>query len=50
MPLCKFPEQAEYNGTGDVNAAANWSCSANSDLLQVGPDGALAGLVGPVRR
>ncbi|MGH7866790.1 MAG: hypothetical protein ACREP9_03920 [Candidatus Dormibacteraceae bacterium] len=29
--------------------ATNWSCAANQDLLQVGPDGALAGLVGPER-
>ena len=28
MPLCKFPEQAKYSGSGDVNDAANWSCSA----------------------
>jgi feruloyl esterase len=41
MPLCKFPEQAQYSGSGDVNSAANWSCTANKDLLQVGLDGAL---------
>ncbi len=49
MPLCAFPTQARYSGHGKVNDAANWSCAANQDLLQVGPDGALAGLVGPVR-
>lgn len=47
MPLCAFPRQAQYSGSGDVNNAANWSCTANEDLLQVGPNGASAGLVGP---
>jgi hypothetical protein len=50
MPLCRFPTQARYSGHGDVNSAANWSCPANQELLQVGPNGASAGLVGPVRR
>ena len=44
MPLCKFPEQARYAGTGHVNDAANWSCSHNRALLRVGPNGAAAGL------
>jgi feruloyl esterase len=43
MPLCKFPEQAEYGGS-DVNQAASWHCSANQKLLEVGADGLLAGL------
>jgi feruloyl esterase len=47
MPLCLFPTQAHYSGMGDVNSAANWSCAANQDLLQVGADGAAAGLEGP---
>lgn len=25
-PLCMFPKQAVYNGTGDVNSASSWSC------------------------
>ena len=25
-PLCAYPEAAKYNGEGDVNDAANWSC------------------------
>jgi hypothetical protein len=50
MPLCSFPTQARYSGNGDVNSTANWSCAANEDLLQVGANGASAGLVGPVRR
>jgi hypothetical protein len=50
MPLCSFPTQARYAGNGDVNSAANWSCPENQTLLQVGPNGASAGLVGPVRR
>ncbi|HLJ26885.1 MAG TPA: tannase/feruloyl esterase family alpha/beta hydrolase [Candidatus Angelobacter sp.] len=44
MPLCQFPEQAHFNGTGNVNNAANWSCTANRKLLDVGPNGAMAGL------
>ena len=43
MPLCKFPEQAHYNGTGDVNLAASWTCTNNADLLQIGPNGKQAG-------
>ena len=34
MPLCRFPEQAAYRGTGDLNDAANWSCTPNQALLQ----------------
>lgn len=49
MPLCSFPAQARRAGYGDVNQASGWSCAPNRDLLQVGPDGALAGLVGPER-
>jgi feruloyl esterase len=26
MPLCQFPKEAHYRGTGDVNEAANWTC------------------------
>jgi feruloyl esterase len=26
-PLCKHPAYARYNGSGDVNDAANYSCS-----------------------
>ncbi len=47
MPLCPYPTQATYDGTGDVNAAGSWSCAPNQKLLQVGPNGAQAGLVGP---
>ncbi len=25
-PLCPFPKQAQYNGSGDINVAANFSC------------------------
>ena len=43
MPLCKFPEEASYSGSGDVNQAANWTCNANDKrMLQVGADGAIA--------
>jgi hypothetical protein len=44
MPLCKFPEEARYLGSGDVNLAANWTCNANDTrMLRVGSDGAVAG-------
>jgi feruloyl esterase len=44
MPLCKFPEEASYSGSGDVNLAANWSCNPNDQrMLQVGRDGVTAG-------
>jgi len=50
MPLCKFPEQAKYSGSGDVNDAANWSCSAMPSLLETGPNGVAAGLPAGRRR
>ena len=44
MPLCKFPEEASYSGSGDVNLAANWTCSANDTrMLAVGSNGTTAG-------
>ena len=45
MPLCKFPEMAKYKGSGDVNDAANWSCSSGDRrMLQVGDSGKRAGV------
>jgi feruloyl esterase len=44
MPLCAFPEEAQYRGSGDVNSAANWACTPNQRLLEVGPNGQQAGL------
>ncbi|KAK8131972.1 hypothetical protein PG999_000145 [Apiospora kogelbergensis] len=26
-PICKYPEQAQYVGNGDINIAANWECA-----------------------
>jgi feruloyl esterase len=50
MPLCAFPEQARYSGSGDVNAAANWNCPANDrSQLDVGAAGIVAGM-GPGRK
>jgi len=44
MPLCKFPEQAHYKGSGDVNSVASWSCPQNDkSLLTVGPNGIQSG-------
>ena len=50
MPLCKFPEQAKYSGSGDVNDAANWKCSGDQALLETGPNGTAAGLPAGRRR
>jgi feruloyl esterase len=36
MPLCPFPTAAAYRGAGDVNDAANWSCTQNEKLLKSG--------------
>jgi feruloyl esterase len=45
MPLCKFPEQAHYNGSGEVTDAKNWSCpSSDRSMLEVGRNGIQAGL------
>ena len=46
MPLCAYPTEATYDGKGDLNNAASWSCAANARLLEVGPNGAQAGLNG----
>jgi hypothetical protein len=47
MPLCQFPEEAAYVG-GPLNVASSWACPSNDRrLLQIGPDGALAGAAGP---
>lgn len=44
MPLCKFPEQARYDGKGDKQRASSWSCrAADSRLLTVGESGRQAG-------
>ena len=44
MPLCKFPEQAVFNGGGNVNSATNWQCTRNHRLLELGANGRTAGL------
>jgi hypothetical protein len=44
MSLCKFPEEATYSGSGDVNLASNWTCNVNDTrMLQVGSNGTTAG-------
>ncbi len=48
MPLCKFPEQARYKGSGEVTDAASWTCPSNDrSLLDVGPNGVQSGLDSP---
>ena len=45
MPLCKFPEQAHYKGSGDAKSAASWSCPlTDKSLLAVGANGVQAGV------
>jgi tannase/feruloyl esterase len=47
MPLCKFPEQARWDGKDPtkVNIATSWSCPANDrGMLEVGANGKSAGL------
>jgi feruloyl esterase len=44
MPLCKFPEQAVYNGSGPVKSASSWQCTRNHRLLELGANGRTAGL------
>ena len=45
MPLCKFPEEARYNGRGPVTSATSWSCPAHDvGMLEVGANGKSAGL------
>ncbi len=45
MPLCAYPAMARYNGSGDVNDAANWSCPARDrSMLTLGESGRRAGL------
>jgi feruloyl esterase len=44
MPLCKFPEEASYSGSGNVYSAANWSCNPNDTrMLEVGATGVTSG-------
>ena len=46
MPLCKFPEMARYDGMGDVNVAASWSCRPDDQrMLEVGESGRQAGVI-----
>jgi feruloyl esterase len=47
MPLCPFPTEARYTGSGNVNDAASWSCRPNTGLLQTGVNGRQAGVYGP---
>src|SRR5262249_31488299 len=47
MPLCKFPEEARYEGAGGVNQAGHWNCRANDRrLLRAGVAGIVAGVGG----
>lgn len=50
MPLCPFPQQARYDGKGDVMQAASWSCQADDQrMLEVGPNGEAAGIGAALR-
>lgn len=45
MPLCPYPAQAVYSVSGYVSEAANWRCTENARLLQMGSVGIAAGLL-----
>ena len=47
MPLCPFPTEARYSGSGDIRSAANWSCEPNTRLLETGVNGRQAAVYGP---
>jgi feruloyl esterase len=38
-PLCAYPDVARYNGTGDINSASSFSCTA-PDLANLVPSAA----------
>jgi feruloyl esterase len=45
MPLCKYPEQARWDGSGDVLDASSWRCPPrDATLLQVRWNGIQAGV------
>ncbi|APA90334.2 tannase/feruloyl esterase family alpha/beta hydrolase (plasmid) [Paraburkholderia sprentiae WSM5005] len=45
MPLCPFPAQAHYSGSGSPADAANWSCAdGDNSMLRLGTAGTLAGM------
>ena len=57
-PVCVYPKQALYNGSGDINVAANFSCVApgaeqpgasTADLNQIRNALRQRALLGPVR-
>jgi len=49
MPLCPYPAMAKYSGRGDVNDAANWSCSSSDRRLdETGAVGNRAGVYAPI--
>ena len=51
LPICQFPEQARYGGSGDVNDARNWSCPAGDrGMLELGRNGIQAGMKDDVAR
>jgi hypothetical protein len=49
MPLCRFPAQARFTGSGTVTDAANWTCPPDDEsMLDVGLDGIQAGVQAPL--
>ena len=34
VPACRYPQYARYNGTGDVNSAQSFTCTARPDPLE----------------
>lgn len=57
-PVCVYPKQARFNGSGDINVAANFTCVApgveqpgasTADLNQIRNSLRQRALLGPVR-
>ena len=57
-PVCVYPKQARYNGSGDINVAANFTCvspgveqpgASTADLNQIRNSLRQRALLGPVR-
>ena len=57
-PVCVYPKQARYNGSGDINVVANFTCvtpgveqpgASTADLNQIRNSLRQRALLGPVR-
>jgi feruloyl esterase len=45
LPLCPFPAEAAYKGTGSIDEATNWTCpETDTRMLNIGLTGVRAGM------